>query len=285
MVSIKVNATSANLCVGFDVLGLALDISNTFTFEKSKEFSFEGFEKEYLTINNNMVYDSYIEVFKRLNKEIIPVKITFKGDIPVSRGLGSSSSLIVAGVFGANKILNNPLTKEELFDICANLEGHPDNVGPAIYGNLVASYKKDDKFIPNIYNVSDKLKFMVVIPNYKIKTREARGVLPKELGYSDIVNNLSRIVNLPKAFNDGNVELIKDLFIDKLHEPYRKKLIKEYETIRKLCDKKDVAFSISGSGSTMLIISYNYDLYDEIKKLNLDIRKVKIGSGVLISEE
>ena len=140
MFRVKVNATSANLCVGFDVLGLALDIKNEFTFEKKPCFEFEGFEDKYCTVENNLVYDSYVKVFEKLNKKPIPAKIGFKGDIPVSRGLGSSSSLIVGGVFAANHILGNPLSINDCFDICAMIEGHPDNVAPAIYGNLVASY-------------------------------------------------------------------------------------------------------------------------------------------------
>ncbi|MCR5350324.1 MAG: homoserine kinase [Acholeplasmatales bacterium] len=282
---VKVNATSANLCVGFDVLGVALDIPNSFSFEKSNNFEFEGFEKEYLTTTNNMVYDSYCEVFKYLNKEPIPVKIGFKGSIPVSRGLGSSSSLIVGGVFGANHILGDVLSMDECFQICARLEGHPDNVAPAIYGNLVASYKMDDKYYPNVYEVSDKLKFITVIPNYKLSTKKARGVLPKELSYSDIVNNLSRIVNIPKAFKDGDLKLIRHLFNDKLHEPYRSTLIKEYSDVKEICDKENVACCISGSGSTMLIIAYNYDIVLKLKALNLLIKTPSLGSGVSIVEE
>ena len=95
MLQVKVPATSANLCVGFDVLGLALSLYNTFTFEKSNEFEFFGFDDEFNNINNNLVYDSYKYTFDKLGRELIPVRIGFKGDIPVSRGLGSSSSLIV----------------------------------------------------------------------------------------------------------------------------------------------------------------------------------------------
>lgn len=282
---VKVNATSANLCVGFDVLGLALDISNLFSFEESNEFGFKGFEEEYCNTKNNMVYDSYCYVFEKLNKKPIPVIIGFKGDIPVSRGLGSSSSLIVAGVFAANHILGNPLTKDELFNICVKLEGHPDNVAPAIYGSLVASYKNGEEYYPNIYEVNDKLKFITVIPNYKLKTHEAREVLPKQLEYADIINNLSRIVNIPKAFKDGNLGLIIDLFKDKLHEPYRKGLIRDYDKLKNICDKNNVAFCISGSGSTMLIISYDYDIINEIKDLGFEIRCPKLGDGVSIAEE
>ena len=285
MFSVKVNATSANLCVGFDVLGLALDIQNVFTFEKANDFEFVGFEKKYCVKENNLVYFSYAKVFEKLNKEIIPVRIGFSGDIPVSRGLGSSSSLIVGGVFAANYILGNPLSKRECFDICAEIEGHPDNVAPAIFGGLVASYKVDDKFYPNIYEVSEKLKFITVIPPFELSTEEARKVLPKELPYKDIVNNLSRIVNIPRAFQNGDLELINNLFVDKLHEPYRGPLIKGFDEIKKLCNSKGVVCAISGSGSTMLLISYDYEILNDLKKFDYEVRTPNVGLGVLIEEE
>lgn len=282
MFKVIVNATSANLSIGFDVLGLALDIKNEFGFSKSDSFNFVGFDKEFSNKENNLVYFSYKKVFDILNKKIIPVTISFKGEIPISRGLGSSSSLIVAGVFGANQILNNPLTKDELFNICAEIEGHPDNVAPAIYGSLVASYKKGNKYIPNIYNVSNKLKFAVIIPEYPISTNEARLVLPKELNYADIINNLSRIINIPKAFNDGDIKLLQDLFNDKLHEPYRGKLIKDFDEIKKIALENNSALSISGSGSTMLLITYDYKVLNLFKKFNYEIKEVDLGSGVII---
>lgn len=285
MFRIRVEATSANVCVGFDVLGLALNLYNEFTFKEADDFSFVGFETEFANKKNNLVYDSYIKVFEKLNKKVIPVEIGFKGDIPVSRGLGSSSSLIVAGVFAANKMLGNPMSKDECFDICANIEGHPDNVAPAIYGNLVASYKVNDKFVPVVYNVNNELKFIVVIPNYKLSTHEARGVLPKELSYADIINNTSRIVNIPKAFNEGNIDLLLDLFNDKMHEPYRAKLIKEYSSLKDICKKEELPFAISGSGSTMLIISKDLNILNKLKNINCDIKVLEVGEGIKIWEE
>lgn len=285
MLRIKVEATSANLCVGFDTLGLALDIYNEFTFEKTDEFKFKGFLPKYLTINHNLVYDSYIAFFKYINKNPIPVEIGFEGSIPVSRGLGSSSSLIVAGVFAANYISGANLSYDELFSICANIEGHPDNVAPAIYGNLVSSFKYNDKYYPTIYKVSKNLKFGVVIPDEKLKTEEARLVLPDSYNRADIVNNLSRIVNLPKALEEGNLELVKMLCIDKIHEPYRKKLIKEFDDVENIVNKYNAKLIISGSGSTMLIISDDYSYENELLNKGYNFKRVNVGSGIKIMEE
>ena len=286
MLLIKVNATSANVCVGFDVLGLALDIKNVFSFEKSKSFQFVGFEEQYSSVKSNMVYKAYAKVFERLNKKLIPVKIGFKGDIPVSRGLGSSSSLIVAGIFAANEVLNKPLSVEELYDLACEIEGHPDNVAPAIYGGLIASYKVMDKYKSIIYPVNNNLKFLFIIPPFKLSTHEARKALPKSLPYKDIVNNLSRIVNIPYAFNNGDVKLLKELFNDRVHEPYRGKLIENYDNIKADLSDLNCAFAISGSGSTMLVICEDEkEIIDRLAKYNYEIRTAKLGGKVIVEGE
>lgn len=284
MLQVRVSATSANVCVGFDVLGLALSLENVFTFEKKNEFSFKGFLPKYSNKNHNLVYDSYVNVFKRLNLEPIPVEIGFSGDIPVSRGLGSSSSLIVAGVFAANYFLNNKLTNDELLNICCEIEGHPDNVAPAVLGGLVASFKDDNGYHSISYPVSNKLKFFAVIPPFELSTHMAREVLPKALEYKDIVNNLSRIIHLPKAFNDGDVKLLKGLFNDKLHEPYRGNLIKGYNEIKEILAQEEAAFAISGSGSTMLIIAYDNNVINKISHLGYEIKELAVGDGVNLRE-
>ncbi len=284
MLYVSVNATSANVCVGFDVLGLALELPNVFSFEEQEEFSFSGFEPKYCYKETNLVYQSYIKFFEYINQKPLPVAIGFKGEIPVSRGLGSSSSLIVAGVFGANAIVGDVLSKEELFNICSQIEGHPDNVAPAIYGGLVASYKKEDMVKAINYPVNKDLKFTVLIPSFKISTHEARKVLPKMLEYNDIVHNLSRIIHIPKAFMDGDVDLLCDLFEDRLHEPYRSTLIDGYKEIKDICSKEQVAFAISGSGSTMLMISKDISFLHNIKG-DYIIKTLAVGQGVKIWRE
>lgn len=281
MLYVEVNATSANVCVGFDVLGLALKLSNIFTFEKAEDFSFVGFEEEFSSTKTNLVYDAYIKYFEYINMEPIPVRIGFKGNIPVSRGLGSSSSLIVAGIFAANQMAGRKLSKAELFNLCVKIEGHPDNVAPAVYGGLVASYKSGDGFKAIKYPVSKDLKFTAIIPPFKLSTHEARKVLPGSLDYSDIVHNMSRIVNIPKAFAKGDINLLCDLFDDRLHEPYRAKLIAGYSEIKKLCSDNNVAFAISGSGSTMLAISRE-NIDDLLASVEYDKKSLEIGQGVRI---
>lgn len=283
MFLVKVNATSANVCVGFDVLGLALNIDNKFSFKKTSKFSFKGFEKQYCYPNSNLVYQAYKKVFDYLGKDLIPVEISFKGDIPVSRGLGSSSSLIVAGIMGANEILGRPLDNQKILNLACEIEGHPDNVAPAIYGGLVASYKAGDEYKSISYDVSKDLKFIVIIPNKKISTKEARNVLPKELPYSDIVNNLSRIINIPLAFKEGNVKLLKELFNDKLHEPYRGKLIDDYFNVKEALKDLECAFAISGSGSTMLVITKcEKEILKVLEPFGYELKVLSVGSNATV---
>lgn len=284
MFLVKVNATSANVCVGFDVLGLALDLANEFTFEVSDEFAFKGFEQKYCNKESNLVYQAYIKYFEYIKIKPVKVEISFSGNIPVSRGLGSSSSLIVAGVFAANHIMNDMLSKDELFKICSMIEGHPDNVAPAIYGGLVASYKNENGYTQISYPVNEKLKFTAVIPSKMVSTNDARRVLPKSLSYKDVVHNLSRIVNLPKAFNDGDLSLLCDLFDDRLHEPYRAKLISCYNEVKNICLQNGCACAISGSGSTMLVISYSDDIKSKLKGIDAEVLPLNLGEGVQIRE-
>ena len=281
MFRIRVAASSANLGVGFDVLGLALNLYNTFTFKRSTSFHFRGFSEEYSTLETNLVYKSYIEVFRYLECEPIPVEIGGEFEIPIKRGLGSSSSLIVAGVFGANALLGNPLDKRTLFNICTEIEGHPDNVCPAIYGGLTSALKRDDTYEAFKYKVSDRLHFSVLIPPYEVETKKARKILPLALTYNDVVHNMSRIILLPRAFREGRITLLRDLLDDKLHEPYRGKLIRGYNEIKEALRRRGAVSCISGSGSTILIISnkeieYSFSDYKFIA--------VKPGDGILVEE-
>ena len=250
MLRIKVPATSANLCIGFDTLGIAFNIYNTFGFERAIVDDVSAFDKNFK--NNNLVLESYSKFYEYYNIEYIPVKITpICIGVPESRGLGSSATCIVAGVCAANIISGLNLSKEELLDICASIEGHPDNVLPALIGGLCAAFKAD-KYYFKKYNVSSKLNFYSLVPNFKLQTEKSRSVLPKCYSRDDVVHNLSRIVHLPDAFSEGNLTLIKAIFNDRIHEPYRYDLIPNSQEVKEYF--KDCALAISGAGSSLLLI-------------------------------
>ncbi len=254
MLKIKVPASSANLGCGFDSLGLALKLNNTFVFEKSTSFDLKGFESN--SIEDNLVYQSYHYVFEHLKKEAIPVIITQEeAQIPISRGLGSSASCIVAGVYAANYFLDSILSIEECLSIATKIEGHPDNISACALGGLVSCFVKDGIVKTVSYPVSDDIYFYLAIPNFVLSTEVARNVLPKMLSMSDYVHSLSRAIQLPYAFSHGSVRLLKNLLDDKIHEPYRLPLIKNADEIKNDYKNLDVAIAISGAGPTLLLIS------------------------------
>ena len=251
-VTIQVPATSANLGAGFDSAGIAFALYNTFSFEKlDTGLQFENVDPRFAN-ENNLAYLAYHAVCDEIG---VPAT-NEKTGVPVSRGLGSSATLLAAGALAANILHENALPAEKIFAICNRLEGHPDNVAPALYGGLCLSLLDGDTPITVKYPVSEKLFFTAVIPNFEVSTHDARGALPKEVPFGDAVFNLSRAALLSHAFTSGDGNLISLVTKDALHEKYRKKLF------RNVCDVEIAAyeegaltFIISGAGSTCLCIS------------------------------
>ena len=272
MYKISVPATSANLSVGFDILGIAFDLYNEFYVDYANKFILDGFDEGYNKEDNNLFIKAYKSFFKKFGLEIIPISVKMVCHIPSSRGLGSSATLVVGGIVAASKITKLRLSNDELFNLALEIEHHPDNVAPAIYGGLTSSYFKDGVCFAKQYEINKDLNFLVLIPDYKIKTEDARKVLPKCLEYKDIIHNLSRIIMIPEAFKNGDIKLLCDIFDDKLHEPYRANLIKEYNEFKNIALANHGVFAISGSGSSMLVIS-KFDLSDlyKINKLKLHV--------------
>lgn len=265
MIKIKVPATSANLGPGFDTMGLALNIYNNFYVEKSEKLIIENVPTKYQNRDNLFVvgYD------KALAKKNISanVYVKFETSIPISRGLGSSSSLLVAGVVAANYLHSLNLTMQEMLDICNEIEGHPDNVAPCLLGGFVTTVVENALTYPNKINIDKKFKFTVMIPDFEVSTSEARAVMPKQIAVKDAVYSLSRAISLCFALQEGNEERLKVSFEDKIHEPYRKNLIADYEILKKeVLSKGALAFVISGSGSTCLAISTDERFSEKINK-------------------
>jgi len=267
MVKVTVPASTANIGPGFDTLGLALNLYNTYTFEEIDEgLIIEGCP-ECFRNENNLVYKSFMITENVLGKHVKGLKITMNADIPVSRGLGSSSACIVGGAFGANALLKGNLTKDELFNIAVRIEGHPDNIAPCVYGGLTASLAEDDAAYCSSYKINRNLKFCALIPDFETSTCEARKLLPSKVPFKDAVYNISRVAVLLKALENGDINLINKSLKDKLHQIYRKNLIHEYDDVEKIClENNSAAFFISGSGPTLMNIIDNSDFTIGIKK-------------------
>jgi homoserine kinase len=255
-IKIKVPATSANIGSGFDCMGIAFQRYNVFEFEKIPcGVEFVGCDDKYANMNN-LSYVAYKAVCDRIGVKPF-VKITeLDVDVPVSRGLGSSATLIVAGAVAANRLNGDRLNKEQIFVICNEIEGHPDNIAAAIYGGLCASVVIDGTPLTVKYPVSEDIFFTAVVPDFEVCTRDARATLPSSVNYGDAVFNLSRTAILPHAFESGNFPLIKIATQDRIHERYKRCLfrnISEVEAMAYECGA--AAFLISGAGSTCLCIS------------------------------
>lgn len=291
MIKVTVPASTANIGPGFDTLGLALNIYNIYKFEEiSDGLLIEGCPDKYKN-KDNLVYKSFKQTADILGRSFRGLKIIIDAQIPVSRGLGSSSACIVGGVFGANALLNGNLSKADLFKIAVEIEGHPDNIAPAVYGGLTASFVEGQVPYYVDYNIHENIKFCALIPNFETSTYEARKLLPSQISYDDAVFNVSRTAVLLKSLEKGDFKVINIALKDKLHQKYRKALIHEYDEVKKICEDNGTgAFFISGSGPTLMNITNSLEfannIKDSIMKLdyNWDIKRLLADKNGVVVE-
>jgi len=253
MWKIETPASSANLGPGFDCLGLALDLYNTFTVQPADETKLIGVEDRFNN-NDNLFLQAYRKGCAAFGKER-PLEVTFTTRIPVSRGLGSSSSLITAGITAACLFNGKEVNKKEIFELAAEMEGHPDNAAPCVYGGLCASSDEGGSILCELLPLDENWKFYVLIPDFEVSTEKARGILPDVYPRAIAARNAAHAVLMVQALENGDVSLLRKAAVDYIHEPYRRTLIHGYDTIRALCTKQEGAFLISGSGSTCLFIT------------------------------
>lgn len=256
MIKITVPATSANLGIGYDTLGMAVSMYSHFTFERSDELEITGCPVEFQS-ENNLVYVSFVDALREWGEEPFPVKLDIHTEVPVARGLGSSSTCVVAGIMAAAALTGHTVDRAELVRIATSVEGHPDNVAPAILGGAVCSFTSEGG-LPRClrYDVSDRLRFITIIPPYEVHTSEARKVVPQEVPLSNAVWQMGRIAGMTRGLETGDLALIADANDDRLQEPYRRALIPDYDAIRATClDGGAGTLWISGSGSTLMAVT------------------------------
>ena len=255
MVIVRVPATSANVGVGFDCLGIALDLTATFLMTPSDRLEVEGCEQRFRG-EDNLVWQSYLDACGRLGTQARPLHITILSPIPLSGGLGSSSACVIAGIGAAMALSPEGFDRERALELAVAMEGHPDNVAPALLGGLVSSFVDGGTTTSTRMDVAGNLRFVAVAPPYEVRTAEARRVLPAEVSRDTAVWQMGRCVAVVRALELGDAELLGAACHDRLHEPYRAKLIPDYDALREAAlEAGACAYMISGSGSTMLAVA------------------------------
>lgn len=253
-VIVRVPATSANLGVGFDVLGLALDLDATFTFEPSERLLVSGCDESFNT-PDNLVWRSYLMACQELGLASQPLHIHEDSPIPASGGLGSSSTCVVAGIVAAQALAGRPIDRQKTLSLATTIEGHPDNVAPAVMGGLVSSYIEGGDTITTRWPVAPNLRFVCMAPPYRVLTSDARMALPSMVPMSSVSWQVGRCLAMVSALASGRGKDIRACCHDRIHEPYRAPLIPDYERLQEASLQAGaITFLISGSGATMLAI-------------------------------
>lgn len=280
MLKISAPASSANVGPGFDCLGIALNIYNTFEVELSDKTELINVEDRFNN-ENNLFLQAYRKGCEAIGISD-SIKATFDCDIPVSRGLGSSASMILGGLVAASALHDDALSEDQIFQLSAQMEGHPDNVAPALFGGLCAAMSiGDNKFLAKQLDLHRDWKFTVLIPDFEVSTEVARSILPETYPRHEAIATANHAILLTKALADGDSSLLSYAHTDYIHEPYRRQLIHGFDCLRRIVeqDTGGVMF-VSGSGSTCLLIS-KYELTEsalgKIAKLehHWDVRNVQ----------
>ncbi len=226
MIKLKIPATSANLGAGFDALGLALSYYNYVNMEEAEGCCITSLDgSDVPSDESNLIYHTAKTIYEICGKDFKGLKIEQTNNIPMARGLGSSSACIIAGLLGANRLMGNPLSQDEMVDLSAQIEGHPDNTAPALLGGIVTAVFDGKRVHWVKQEVFTTLKFIAVIPDFELKTEKARACLPKQIAHSDAVYNLSRAALFSASLLTRKYENLRTAVDDKLHQPYRMELI------------------------------------------------------------
>lgn len=258
MVEVRVPATSANMGAGFDTLGIALGIYNIIKVEEidSGLKIINKREKEFIPVNeNNLIYKSLMRVFNEVGYKKRGISIVQESNIPVTRGLGSSSACIVGGLLAGNVLSGRKLSYERMLELAVEMEGHPDNAVPAMYGGFCISACDGGKIFKRSFKMPSNIRYAVMIPDYFVATKKSRGLLPEEIPLKNASHNISRAVWLAANLAIGNFEDLRIGVEDKIHQPYRKNYVDSMEEIfAESYENGSKATFLSGSGPTILSI-------------------------------
>ena len=289
-VTVTVPATTANLGAGFDCIGAALSLYNQFQFSRLPDtasleassgnrptdralvIKATGVDAERIIINeSNLAYQAFLKLYQQLDQPPPPVQITIELRVPLARGLGSSATAIVGGLVGANALAGAPLSSDQVMQLAIAMEGHPDNVVPALIGGcrLSASNPAASSSASSLEGDRPDLTWticdvpwhetvvpVIAIPNFELSTTEARRVLPSSYSRADAIFNVAHLGLLLRGLATGQADWLQAALHDRIHQPYRQTLIRGYAAVQTEALKAGAyGMVISGAGSTLLALT------------------------------
>ena len=306
-IRVRVPATTANLGPGFDCLGMALDIWNHIEVELSSapQVKVEGKGASDLPSGpENLVYRSIIRLLEHVGVEPAPLSVTCTNNIPLKRGLGSSAAAIVGGLAAGNRLAPvlsggkvQSLSTDEVLQLAVAIEGHPDNVAPALLGGMVLVVQRGDGLLTSAVHVPEDVRAVLFIPELTIATEDARSVLPDGIGWEDAVFNMGRTALLVNAMNTGRMEELATATEDRLHQPYRRQLFPAMKVIFEGAMKGGaLGVFLSGSGPTVLALTQGrevtvaYEMAEAARQASVDgevkvTRPIPAGATISLDEK
>lgn len=253
---IRVPATSANLGPGFDCLGLAVNLQLTVRAELSAadRLLYRG-DGSLPDTPGSLLHQGFQAAYRAAG--LRPPAVTFhvENPIPLARGLGSSSAALVAGAAAADVLLGEQLGRDGIFQLCARLEGHPDNVAPAVYGGFTVSAQDAGAFVTRSLPLPDSWRYLFAVPSFELSTEQARGLLPDSYPRSAVIHTSSRTALWVLAVSQADPALLRVASQDVLHEPYREPLLPRFtKTVAAVLEQGAFAAYLSGAGPTLAVI-------------------------------
>ena len=284
-VEVRAPATTANLGPGYDCLGMALDIWNRLTVSTlpagstpTVQVNGEG-EGELAGDTDNLTYRAMAFLYDEADTPIPPLELVCQNGIPLSRGMGSSAAAIAGGLVAANALLDEPFSANDLLEMAATIEGHPDNVAAAVHGGLRLVVMEDNQIYTAPIRIPAELQAVLFIPENRIATVDARRVLPAEISVADAVYNMSRVALLVAAMEGNRPEYLKIATQDRLHQPYRETIFPPMKVIFAAArDAGALGVFLSGSGSAIMALTQEramtvaYEMFDAARLCGVEGR-------------
>lgn len=273
-ITVRVPATTANCGPGFDAVGIACSMYNEISLSIHSSggniIEVNGLGKGHILCDErNIAFQAVKMVFDKFKKPVQDIRLSLTNRIPIARGLGSSAAAIVGGLVAANEITGRTLTKQDLLDMATAMEGHPDNVAPAILGGICVSVMQNRTTHTLTFAPTENLHLVVAVPEFTLSTRVARQVLPKSVLLKDAVFNVSRAALLVGALARGELSYLAYALDDKLHQPYRQKLIPGMEEAFAAA-KKQGALGVTISGAGPALMAYTMENIDAVGQAMVD---------------